>query len=448
MGKKVFLIHGWSVTSTSTYQAFHEKLRQYGYAPHDICLGRYVSLDDSVTLADLSRAMHGELCRILGSPPWPAFHMVTHSTGALIVRDWLATHYSGRFLDGQPVQNAVFLAAPHFGSRLAHHGRSMMAYARYAGDTGRQLLTSLELGSDFLWENSGICLETCFWKDRGIRPFCLIGDRVIQNRFNARIFPAGYEKGSDMVVRVPAGNLNFRRYRVDGGSGQLSTVGEATGIPFAALADYVHSGPEAGIVNSITRSAAPESRHLNLQLILKCLAVEDEAGWAQVRSDLASVTAATRQRRQGFAQLDFRFTDEAGRPINDYVFVLGAVVGGAEKPSKTVAHIHRNKVSASHLTAFLNLKEFEPDLEYFMDFRAETGTPLVSYRPAPVRITATGRQLTDIVCSDRVTQLEVVLRREPSEKLFVFTPSDDPGTRWHVKWDRCGNIVKDNQKIC
>jgi hypothetical protein len=87
MADKVFLVHGWSVDETRTYQALHLKLAEHGFDLHEIFLGRYVSLDNEVEVKDIARAMHRELMRHLGRAPWTqAFHMVTHSTGALVVK--------------------------------------------------------------------------------------------------------------------------------------------------------------------------------------------------------------------------------------------------------------------------------------------------------------------------------------------------------------------------
>ena len=41
-----------SLFATSTYQALHLQLKQAGYDLHQVCLGRYVSLDDDVEIRD------------------------------------------------------------------------------------------------------------------------------------------------------------------------------------------------------------------------------------------------------------------------------------------------------------------------------------------------------------------------------------------------------------
>jgi hypothetical protein len=322
----------------------------------------------------------------------------------------------------------------------------MLAHAAFFGPTGKKVLTSLELGSEFLWENNELWLDPAVRQRKGIRPYGLIGDRVEKDFFKSKIFPAGYEKGSDMVVRVPAGNLNFCRYELNGLTKRARKVGEIKEVPFAALADYVHSGAKHGIMNSITTKADPrQPRYLSLKLILQCLRVKTRADYDRARADLDAVMRRTRRSRGAFAQLDFRFRDETGSPIDDYSFALGAIVKGRPKPSKTVANTHKNKITPNHFTVFLDLEEFEPQLTYFMDFNADSGTELYHYRPDPLPLELKGHQLMDVICADRITQIDVILGREPHQNLFVFHRGDDPDL--HVKWNPRGEIAKRNLPV-
>ncbi len=68
MPEKVFLIHGWSVTETTTYQALHLQLARHGFDLHEVFLGRYVSLDDEVEIQDIAEALRQELIRQFGQP--------------------------------------------------------------------------------------------------------------------------------------------------------------------------------------------------------------------------------------------------------------------------------------------------------------------------------------------------------------------------------------------
>lgn len=447
MPTKVFLIHGWSVDETATYQALHLKLAEHGYDLHEIQLGRYVSLDDHVEVQDIARALHQALRDVLGAPPWPRpFHFITHSTGALVAKEWIARHYTGSFADGHPLQNVVFLAGPHFGSRLAHHGRSMLAHAAYLGATGNQVLKSLELGSAFSWSNNGDWLDPSHWKRKGVRPFCLVGDRVERDLVRSRVFPAGYEEGSDMVVRVAAANLNFRRYELRGSTGRLHPVGGIDEVPFAALARYVHSGPERGIMNSITRRADPDrDRWLNLRLVLRCLQVSSRNDYATVARLLERATRKTREGRKAFSQLDFRIRDQDGQPIDDYRLTLGALVRGEDRASKTIAHAHKNAVTPSHFTLFVDHRELEPRYPYFLEVLTESASPLYDYQPNPLRVELSRDELRALLTPDRSAQIDVVMERRSHPDLFRFHAGDDPDL--HLKWDREGRVGDTGLKI-
>ncbi|MFQ5700537.1 MAG: esterase/lipase family protein [Acidobacteriota bacterium] len=439
MRERVFLIHGWSVQETTTYQALHEKLAEHGFDLRAIHLGRHVSLENDIEIRDIARALHRALQAELATDWASPFHIVTHSTGALVAKQWIARHYSGRFAARKPLRNIVFLAGPHFGSRLAHHGLSMLAQARYRGETGRKVLGALELGSSFAWRINEAWLDPATWRRKGIRPFNLIGDRVERKFFESKIFPGAYEAGSDMVVRVASGNLDFKRFTLSPGRRGLKLVGAIRDIPFAALSDYTHSGAGHGIMNSIT-SRSTRANHLGLRLILDCLRVRTRADHDRMRGELAAHTRRTRRRRPGYAQMDFRFLDEDGRPVEDYVVKLGAIVRGRRRPSRAVVHCHKNRSDPNHFTAFIRMRDLEPRYDYFLEFECASACDLVAYRPDPLVIEAPERRITEIISQDQTTQFDIVLSREPSRKLFVFHRGDDPDL--HVRWNRKGEIVK------
>lgn len=435
--QKVFLVHGWSVRTTKTYQSLHHKLADHGFQIQDVFLGRYVSLENEVEISDISKALHNALDNKLEGDWNQDFHLITHSTGGLVVKHWLVNYYAGAYSASKGLKNIVHLASPHFGSRLAHHGRSMLGQVMELGESGKNILTSLELGSEMSWEVNEQFFDEKNWKEKGVRIFNLIGDQVKTNRFKSKIFPAAFEKGSDMVVRVAAGNLNFKRFLLDGPSDSFSLVDEIRGIPFGALYEYTHSGSDYGIMNNIKKRSNPE-KNLNLKLILECLKVTDDNSFSFTKELLGQATVKTRTIRQGFCQLDFRFRDEDGRPIDDYVFTLGAIVNGRRRPSKTVAHTHKNTVHPNHFTIFINLKELEPQLTYFIDINSDSGSELFSYSPDPLEITAESNDITNIIIEDQTTQIDVILARNPSQNLFVFHRGDDENL--HIKWNRKGDL--------
>ena len=353
-------------------------------------------------------------------------------------------NYKGDFSKHQALQNIVHLASPHFGSRLAHYGRSMLGQIMELGDSGKNVLAALELGSEFSWETNEMLFDKTNWLEKGIRVFNLIGDRVKRDMFKSRVFSAAYEEGSDMVVRVAAGNSNFKRFLLDGRNGKFTMVDELKGVAFGALWENTHSNADYGILNNIKKKSTTES-HLNLKLILDCLKVTDDQSYEEVAKQLEEQTKVTRQKRQGYAQLDFRFRDEDGRPVDDYGFTLGAILNNRRRPSKTVAHTHKNTVTPNHFTVFINLKELEPHLTYFIDINSDSGSELFSYSPDPLVVTAAPHDITNIIHQDQTTQIDVVLSRNPSGNLFVFHKGDDK--LLHVKWDRKGEITQKKMSV-
>lgn len=451
MANKVFLVHGYSVTNTETYQSLHRKLAQYGYQLHEVFLGRYVSLDDEVTVPDLARAMHNELRRHLGKGAWAGqrFHIITHSTGALVARHWIADHYEGKYAKGRPLRNLVMLAGPQFGSRLAHQGKSMLARIKFWGDTGKRVLTELELGSAGLWRLNEQWCDTSIWKGKGIRPFCLVGASAHPGFLTRTLVSATNEKGSDGVVRAAAANLNHRRYEVDLVANSARRAGEITGVPFGVLAPYEHSGEKNGIMNSIT-SVVTRQNHQALDLILKCLAVSNDQQYSQVRTALHNVSATTAKEKGSFAQLDFRIRDANDRPVEDYSILIGHPQAGVDelRPAKIVTHTHRNRVTENHFTVFLDMKRVDPAKVYALKITAESHTPLVSYDHAWYPTYKAGK-IHELLIDSQTTLVDVKLSRDPQPGLFVFhagdsgdpagqNPGEDP---LHIKWDRSGKVT-------
>ncbi len=457
MPERVFLVHGWSVDSTTTYAALHHQLdkfspigqhREKTFELEEIYLGQYVSLDDDVEVRDLSRGMDSALTDRLRNGWDTPFHIITHSTGALVVRHWLTHHYVDQKVSQKPLTNVIFLAGPQFGSRLAHHGRSMVAEAFKGGPTGDRILNALELGSEFSWQAADEWLDQTNWEDKGVLLYCLTGDRVprgLKDRVAAKILPAHYEDGSDQVIRVPAGNLNFRRYVIDFASSRRPPLREVKGIAFGSLWRYLHSGDRHGILGSIGKRTSPAA-HQALRLILECLQVDRDKrrgrqSYGRMRRLLTDATTETTTKRRGpFAQLDFRFRDHEGHPVDDYKIVIGYLdAQGEGRPSDSIAHTHKNKVDPNHFTVLVDLSKLEQDVSFYMEFSADAGTPLLGYVAG--RKVFPGNQVRGVLRANETTQIDVIVGRLSEDPLFRFFKGDD--SRLPVKWDRTGQIEPD-----
>src|ERR1700733_8736672 len=96
----ILLIHGYSAESDNTtldsisqeYGSLVDRLRAQYTDPGvvvEIDLSRYISLDDGVTIDDVSRALQNALLRDFPSLLHGPFNVIIHSTGALVIRNWL-----------------------------------------------------------------------------------------------------------------------------------------------------------------------------------------------------------------------------------------------------------------------------------------------------------------------------------------------------------------------
>ena len=446
------MVHGWSVQSTESYGGLPRALERAGYAAEEVFLGKYVTLDDGLEVRDIARAFQHELTRLFGARPWRGpFHIVTHSTGALVVKHWLAEYYAARAGSERPLGNVVFLAGPHFGTRLAHHGRTILAEIGLRGDTGRGVLAALELGSTYAWESAGRWLDPAGWTGLGVRPYCITGGRVNRAPW-ACAFPPYFEDGSDMVVRAASANLNCRRFRLDWTSRHLEEVLPPAGgmlgplpapgsVPTVVLDEFSHSGKDTGILQSIG-AGADAAAGRNIDLILRCLGVADDLDYAAAGREFGRLTGCRHPGSHRFSQLDFRFLDDGGAAVEDFYFELGRRgPGGGLEAVDAVRHRHRNRLSPHHLTVYVDYDAVDFSREHYIRLRADPGSGLLSYRPADSIDGAAvgfiaGDDLARLVRPDATSQVEVVLRREPSPRLFELIPGAEAYPP--RSWDRRG----------
>jgi predicted dinucleotide-utilizing enzyme len=94
--KPIVLIHRYSAESPTDdaasiggiYGDLPQRLRAT-YDVIEIDLSRYVSLNDSVTVPDIARALNRALNEQPPNLLKDGFHVVIHSTGALVIRKWI-----------------------------------------------------------------------------------------------------------------------------------------------------------------------------------------------------------------------------------------------------------------------------------------------------------------------------------------------------------------------
>jgi len=163
---RTLLIHGYSASGRE-FQAWKRALVKANIDTATIEIGNYISLNNEITIKDLGEAFD----RALRLTKWSAgsrddtwtFDAIVHSTGMLIVRQWLTSDPFGptdpRSRVGR-LKHLVGLAPATFGSPQGKKGRSWLgALVKGNRDLGPDfmnagdlVLDGLELGSRYTWD--------------------------------------------------------------------------------------------------------------------------------------------------------------------------------------------------------------------------------------------------------------------------------------------------------
>jgi hypothetical protein len=452
-------VHGWSVTSTSTYgdlpAALRDRAAQAG-APLrvlDIYLSEYITFDDSVGMDDIVRAFDHALRGLALSDG--QFDCITHSTGGPVVMAWLRAQREHPTLYA-PIRlsRAIMLAPAHFGSALAKLGKSAVGRLRAWFDgvePGQRILNWLELGSP---ESLAQNLDLIHGKDAaqgGTYLFSLIGDRPDRSLYDVVNSYTG-EDGSDGVVRLAAANLNATHCVLaqSGASATLSmTLTRAPRTAFKMLAGLSHSGSKQGIMAS--KPPSP----LTLDAIMRCLGVTSAAEYTALCNAFASENAARDGNRVELepalftprvhihdprSLLIFRLVDDRGEPLVNAQFQLtaGPEASADHLPQGFMLDRQANSRSPATVAMFLNRAVLAGE-SAIVDPRDPHKTlrdPLLPHRPYGVRIepvditglirhllanTARTDDFLDALGPHETTIVDVVLSRRVAEGVFRLT---------------------------
>ena len=478
----IVLIHGYSSegadnSGADIYGSLPADLRRElgSQLVHEIDLSRWISLSDGIALDDVSFAMEralrsAEFSHLLDT----GFHAIIHSTGALVVRNWLRL-YAPR---PAPIQNLVHLAGANFGSGLAHIGRGVIArwYRQiFKGtDAGVRVLDALEFGSSKTIDLHRHFLQPGYdmLGDYGVREFCAIGSQTLPM---LRLVPVRYlkEDSSDNTVRTSAGNLNFnyvrisptaeafhldvedlqqeidqrledKKIRPDWYQTDVTCLAdERPPIPFAIVYETAHMGQEMGILKGSS------NRDRVLPLLQQALEVESEEQYAAVTRAWHKVTAACQRqvaRRkakqgkrgwdlhrqyEGHSQLIFRLNDQFGDPVEDFDLTFRS--GGDSRHSRLERMIEDKHINRKHrgtVLYYLRTQMYDgQDDNLQIKNRLENVAPLdfeiTGFEPGseqiaylPVRIKLKAREVQALIQPFRTTIVDVVMLRLPHGEVF------------------------------
>ncbi|GAB3039863.1 MULTISPECIES: phospholipase [Oleiagrimonas] len=323
----VVFVHGWSVTSTSTYGELPARLKaeasRRGGPDLDvrqIHLGEYVSFRDEVRVHDIARAFDAALGKVLADAGGKQRCVcITHSTGGPVVREWLDRFVvQADRLSSCPISHLIMLAPANFGSALARLGKSRIGgiKAWFNGvEPGQGVLDWLELGSpescalNLRWIHDYPALKLTRGR-HPLYPFVLSGDAIDRKLYD-HINPYTGENGSDGVVRLAGANLNAahvvlrqpapepdeplptakKRLRAL----ELESAARSEPCAFRIIPHASHSGTDMGIMGAVRNDQQPNA---TVEQILRCLGVRSAREYDALREAFDRENAAHQQPAQ------------------------------------------------------------------------------------------------------------------------------------------------------
>jgi len=399
MSQKIVIVHGWSDHSGSFENLARHIEAKLNIQTEVISLCDWLSLDDDVTFKDLVAAFDKEWDFKELPRSGRSVDVILHSTGSLLLRDWLLTKFGSKPKEDLPIKRLVQLAPANFGSPLAHMGRSVLGRARVgfqvargkkkkevehlmeAFEPGQELLKGLELGSAYTWS---LAESDCFGKQAewygkgGILSTILIGNEGTQ------MFVKDFN-GSDGTVRTSNANLNAKRIRVKlPDKNQEIDISEAIEETkgqhaFRIVNGFSHGGitlNEEQLSSKLLgeyhddQSIRMSDMDL-LDLIVKSLEVDDhdfDAWCADCDSETLKIT--TDLNKEGddevhaYSTVVVRLKNQWGEEVDDYIFEMyvdsefdgeKAVLTKQEKSitrefqKRVVDDVHRNKVNPAYV---------------------------------------------------------------------------------------------------
>ena len=367
MARQVVIIHGWSDTSDS-FKPLATFLAGHGFQPKELWLGDYISLDDDVRVADAGKRM-GEVIdqRIASGDLAASFDVIVHSTGGLVAREWLTSHYRGA-ADQCPMKRLIMLAPANYGSKLAATGKSLLGriFKGYKNSfqTGVGMLNDLELASSYQWELAqrdvlrlpGAGDDRYYGADR-VWPFVIVGTHPYASLLRQLV----NEDGADGTVRVCAANLNARGVTIDFRYDDEDKIFQPwdsrleTDVPLAVLPTRTHGSiidPDRSTDDS--KESIPETPAEKVvlgQLILDALNCATPDAYQAIATAWNTITEATAARHNTapnaekafyhqYMQGNFYVIDDIGQPVPDYFLEFYSNPDKKDDPANIYLHQH------------------------------------------------------------------------------------------------------------
>jgi len=413
----VLLIHGYSANGED-FMPWRQALQDAGIKAIPIAIGNYVTLNNDVTIKDLGEAFD----RALRLTEWSdggkddvwTFDAVVHSTGMLVMRQWLTSDPFPPDDDRSRVRrlkHLVGLAPATFGSPQAKKGRSWLGALvkgnKHLGpdflNAGDEVLAGLELASKYTWDlahKDMICKKPMY--DKGSdTPFVAV---FIGNHPYDGIASVSNSPGTDGTVRWAGCALDTRKVSVD--FRHMPQLQDEQGkVVRFAISPWLSTrlGSQVIAVEGKNHGSIIENPDPNVaNLIYRFFGVSNEAEYAPWAADaqtfgadaLKTMNAAAKSDDSpgvGWQQLALHVVDDHDDGVDDYNLQLyiGNDLSESDDPNYPVVPLIVDTYSgdSSYRSFYLKLTEDllqvgMPGARYsklWLEIIASSGSNLIEY---------------------------------------------------------------------
>jgi hypothetical protein len=459
MANKILIVHGYSDGSVS-FTKLGDYFADQGFYDRDsIYYVNYASMDDEATFKDFADKLDDDYNRLFNGE---RIDVACHSTGALVVRTWLALRAEtqkalGRQLDC-PVDHLLMFAPANFGSDLAKLGQSFLGKVRSTffntnrrqGDdfmeSGKAVLEGLEPASPFQWTLSDYDLfrdnyfnPTCL-NNRVCYPFVFAAGSNYGGSFEARILKNRAKPGTDGTVRICGTSLNSRKLLLsfEGGRpvAQWCPETKFSKIPFAVFEGLNHGSMIDAAQEPFLRITGPAP------LIKKALGVQTVRDYESLAAEFDEACEANYKILEGdyrnrYQQFFFRVRDDTDCVVDDYFLDFIIVDENDRRDDDLTAEFdehfesefYTHSADAAHRVMMVDYDRLKGFCERLvrakaklrLDLTAKTPLPDVRYIEAKFIVFDGAKEQTKDICfffPNTTTLVDIVLDRAQTDGLL------------------------------
>ena len=473
MNRPLVLIHGYSADSKA-FEPVGRALMKNGFAPTEINICNYVSLNNEITIKDiaegLERAFRSHPILVDDNQPFDA---IVHSTGMLVLRSWLtnAGLPSEKNQRLKRLKHLVGLAPATWGSPQAHKGRTWLGALakgnRELGpdflNAGDKVLEGLELGSAFTWDlaHTDLLGPTPYYDNTSDTPYVAV---FIGNTPYEGLSSVANDPGTDGTVRWSGAGLNTRKITIDltrkphdpaGNKSERATISEwadnRLDVPIIAVDGRNHgsliSDPDSemiGYISDFLKIGDEGSKNFADWLAgarqygekgKKKMLVNPGAGAAGIVGEAKALLdhfigheAGTEM--EGWQQFVVHARDERGDGVSDYMIEVLRKNGDAwTQFEEMYVDVHAYGPDPSFRCFHIRLPKgmLAGEVPLQVRIHASTGTELMAYQgygdtaqqltatsePVELNLQAVNKPGSSLFHPFTTTLIEIILNREP-----------------------------------